>query len=452
MKKSNVAFISLLLVSFIITAVPVMFADKYVIAGICGFVGLTSLLLAERFADSLKKALLVIPVFMASNYIRYMFCFGFTPNSFLGTFILVLINSVITSLAFIADYLLVTKKNSYAGLIAFPALVTGSLMLVTALHLGDEANHAVISQLIPVIAANMSWLGVFGLTFVTMLIASVATYIVIAQENKRRLISAAVSVILIAGLLIPGAVIISNVKEADTSLRVAVVTHAYETIDDSAVEKPKSNDLTALENALKDARDGNAELLVLNEESFIIMPDEAEQKLDRIRSVIAEYGIPVLLPMRVVNDPDDPYINKVVFFDENGNTEYEYVKTSLVPFIEKGHAVQGDGKLSSFTHSFNGKEIRICSIICFDINNPYLLSNVPKDTELLIVPAWDWNNVNLEQIRTFAKSYKLNATILKHTFDGFTYVSGPKGFCGDILDFRNKTETVEFVTVPIWKK
>lgn len=453
MKNEKTVFGLLVVSAVVMIVLPLLFIENYIAEGICSYLGLFLILTAERKSPSYKGVWLTAAVLCLSTAVRYIFVFGYQPIAILGSVIIIFLTTVIIAACLFLDYYLTEKKHYCLAAVVFPLVYAVNLLLSVVLNTADINNPAVVVQLIPVISQNLVWMGEFGLTFLAVLFVSLLSQAVLSEDGKVRRGDVIVSLCIVVGLIVPGFILNIQKREPDEFLRVAVAVCEESDFSDYSVDLlTKEERLEMFRKALEEAGDNNAELLVLNEEYYTVHAEDEAWTMENIRSSIAEFGIPVLMAILLVTDESAPDVNYVVFYDENGNDLFTYTKHTLVPFIEKGIVVKGDDELTSFTYSFNGKDITLSSVICMDINNSPLLSTLPKETELLIIPSWDWDMVNQEQIRTFPRSIELNTTILKGTYDGFTYVSGPWGLYGDVIDFRGRYQTVEFIDVPVWKK
>lgn len=450
-KKTGLYRVVVILAGVLIAA-PVFFLRAYFLVALCNFLGIILILMAERRASSYKQVWVSVAVFFAAVVVRFLLVFGVDFLSMLVGVAYILLTTLLLGPALFLDYFLVVKKQYKLGVVAFPVIFTANLAACVALHFGNVNNFVAFAQILPIFNLNLRWAGEFGLTFITMLVISMALKGSISENKKERVIVYAVSAGIIAALCVCGIVLKTQTREPDFSIRVAVATCEKRPTIEDPEKLPKEERLSMFRDALEQAGENNADMLILNEEYYILYSEDMEWSLEQIEKTVAEYGIPVWLSIWKYNEGDDLDVNYVCFYDENGQVLYTYTKHTLVPYIEQGEVKEGKTAPTSFRYSFRGKEVTISAVICMDINNSLFLKKVPEETELLIVPSWDWDMVNSEQRRTYARSIQLNTTILKHSLQGYSYASGPWGIYGEVLDFRDQYQKVEIMDVPIWKK
>ena len=92
--------------------------------------------------------------------------------------------------------------------------------------------------------------------------------------------------------------------------------------------------------------------------------------------------------------------------------------------------VVGDGNVPNLNVTLpSGNKIKLATVICMDSNFTWFIrSKVDNDTELLIVPTWDWKPIDkFHNNWTLYRSIENGFTIVRSTYDGYSAVFGPYG-------------------------
>jgi len=444
-KSIKVAIVGLL--SFLIA---LLFLEKEIIAGIMSLLAMLLYIIAFRLTQN-KKQFIIVTILMALGYtIRFFTLFD---NSYIlkaAIFICLVIYSFFLSLAFVIEKKL---KSSFIYPFIYPTYYTLLIIVVVLLMIGNIHNFTIYFMCLPYISLNLSLFGEYGMTFiVSLLLSLLAEFFLIDKKKKIRYISSII--IIVFAMLISGYFLSTKISdEPDFYLKVALATCEEQDFLGNRVKECSEDEYRKIFlNAVKKASEGNADLLVTNEEFCNFDLEMKERLLKEYALFAKEYRMPMLVCSDTFVSDNEKRINDAIFIDENGEIITIYIKNYLVPFIESGYYENGDGYPGYFTHIFNNHKVNVSLAICFDIDSSFLINKMNEDTQLLIVPSWNWNSCNIEQKRTHIRSIEQNITILNHTFEGFSYVSGPNGLIGDYIDNRNQYETVEFIDVPIWDK
>lgn len=433
-------------------AVAMLFLEEETFSGICSALALLMFLSAERVTESKRQFLVVISAFCIGHFLRFMSIFGGYAEYYLLLFVIMLVYTAAVGVGFVIDYYLVTMKKTGIGLLAFPVYFTLLIDGLTRINVGNVVSIIKYIPCIPIISQSNAVLGEAGMTAVTAALMSLISYAVIGQTRRSRIICAVIPAVTVCAMLIFGTARLNNAKAPDFTLRIAAATGLKDNfINDDETGDLREHYLNMLENALKKASDEKAELLVTNEEYFFVDYGDEERDLSAISELVKKYQVPLLLGIEYGAPDDELMTNEVILFDSSAKVTASYRKHSLIPGLEMPYYREGDTDPGTVHCSFDGKDVNIALVICFDINNTSFMRTVPDDTELIIAPSWDWNTANLEQRSTFVKSIQLNTTVLKDTTDGFTYVSGPYGLVGEMYDNRGVFETVRIIDVPVWK-
>ena len=436
-------------------AMPVLFLERTVAAGILCTLGFMLLLCGGGCAGT-KSDVIANAVFMWAGY-TLRFC-GLFGEEFIYTLYCALIfvpYCVLMAMSLWLERLLRRAEHpifSILSILVMPTVYALISYVLAVLNIGYITNLMGYAMCIPVIGVNLSWFGEYGLTFILMLIFLCFSSIPSESKKRTRLVYGAVGGLLSAFLLMNGAALQNRYKEPDYTLRVALATsQEMDFIGENGVFYTEDQQIALFTEAVKEASESGASLLMLNEEYFLWNEENAPELLEDISGIVLQYRMPTLIGVDITTQ-EGPDINEAVYFDENGEILYTYVKNNLVPFIEVGSYEDGVEEPALLSVTLDGHSVELAYIICYDINDDMYLRKIPASVELLLVPSWDWDTENIEQTRTAARSASLGVTLIKHSFDGFSTVSCPNGKVTEQIDLRGCYETVTTVSVPIWER
>ena len=434
-------------------SVPVLFLDHEILSGARCILGLLFFIIAERDAEDSRGIWLTVLTLWLAQSIRFSQVLGTDIRAFSLSLLCSLPFTAIIACGITLDRLFIRNNHPVAALFMVPVFYTAAVLVFALVKLGNIANLTTYVMCIPHLSGNLNWLGEYGMTFAVMLILSFIAAIVTTDIDRLRKISAAAAVALIGLLFIIGTLYNSGEIEPDFTLNIAI--GLCEKTDFSDCSESKSSRISKPEvfgNIVKSAAESGADLLVLNEKFYYVEDGDEDSAMGIVSETVKEYGIPALICFDIAGEDGEKRTNKVVFFDSEGNALETYIKRNPVPFIESGKYTTGKGKPGTLTYDFNGHEVNISFALGFDINNTVYMGKVPKDTELLIIPSLGWDKCSIEQRRTFIRSVEHNTTLLKHSYEGFTYVSTPFGVYGEMSDNRGAYESLRITEVPIWEK
>lgn len=210
----------------------------------------------------------------------------------------------------------------------------------------------------------------------------------------------------------------------------------------------------SFDRAAETAAEGGANVLIFNEETYAILDTEEDPLLAHISAKAAELHLHVLVGLDISDSDgsdDHQAINKVVWIDDHGQILGEYVKRQIIPVLEDGY-VRGDGKIPSFKIRIGDEEVTTSFAICYDSNFPLYFRQIPRDTQLLFLPSWDWKGVTPIHYRLCGSiAVENRVTLLKPTYDGYSVALDPYGRTVKLTS-TDKTgfESVQFVSLPIY--
>ena len=161
------------------------------------------------------------------------------------------------------------------------------------------------------------------------------------------------------------------------------------------------------------------------------MNTDLDKLLSEAKKQAKAKNIFVILPVEIEYEDENTLSENCLYIiDNHGKELYKYTKTKLVPLFETDEYVVGDGNVPNLNVTLpSGNKIKLATVICMDSNFTWFIrSKVDNDTELLIVPTWDWKPIDkFHNNWTLYRSIENGFTIVRSTYDGYSAVFGPYG-------------------------
>ena len=208
-----------------------------------------------------------------------------------------------------------------------------------------------------------------------------------------------------------------------------------------------------LERTVKEAAEHGAKLTAYAEEAFMLFtPEEEEKFLEKAKEEARENHMFLLIGLDSLNE-DWRGVNKAVMIDDEGNILSEYTKTHLIPFIETGIYVKGDGNIPSEHVVIDGHDLVISYTICFDATYATFLLTTDPETNLFNNPSWDWKEiVDLNYRLQGLSAVQAGVVLFKPTVDGWSIVTDPYGRVSYKEEYIGREyDQVHYVDVPYGK-
>jgi apolipoprotein N-acyltransferase len=174
-----------------------------------------------------------------------------------------------------------------------------------------------------------------------------------------------------------------------------------------------------------------AKLIVWSEAALSTPPDFEQEILDRCSEFAKSHSTNLAMTLGVIRPDSDPgkFIeNKIVFLNEEGSIEGEYMKFNTVPGEP---SLNGNGLVPSFDTKLAG---RISPIVCFDADFPSFVSQVGQgkiDTatpQTIVISANDWAEVWEQHMQMSAfRAIENGMWVVRSTSRGTSAVISPLG-------------------------
>jgi len=343
-------------------------------------------------------------------------------------------------------YLIWAKfRNKKGSALLFPAvMVVMEWIQYTLTPLGSwsaaaytQTDNIVLLQLVSIF--GMAGPG-FVIYYVNVMLAKI---IVDPKDISRKILP--VSVILIV-ILIFGSLRIDIYKSAgrDEIKGAAVGTDSEVSgLPLPSPEVRKSNQATLIERTEKSAAAG-AKLVVWNEASTAILPDEEMEWNKKLSAVAGEHHI-TLVAAYVVPVSESPFRfeNKYKMYRPDGSLGYTYNKHEPVPGepAEKGREI---------IETINIDEIELGGVICYDYDFPYLAKAFGRnDADIVAVPSSDWRGIDPIHTKMAAlRSIEQGHSVLRSTRFGLSAAINPIGEFTAQMDSFDANDRVMITNLP----
>lgn len=422
-----------------------------VAAAFAAFLSPLCFLYAVRHASNKVQLFIAGAVFaFALTVMNLGYCYSFWLDC--GVF---LPSGAFIFAAFLIDRFHRPKERRFVTTLVFPLMWLTLFGLSQLIYLGFQFRLDAYATGFRALTGSAALIGSAGVLFLLLWTDSVAVYLIETKKSCSRVGVACFAVIL-AGLTAFGAVRNAREPAAEKSVRVAYTTGPYvgDYINFAELDYDVYADYAARKVA--EAAESGAELVMFNEEAFLIPADRSDDFCMLLGGLAREYGIHILSGEEVRNTaiPNGKTVNRIRWFDRDGKLLFSYTKHSLVPVVESLSCAEGARELPALTVPFRAGDVKVAAFICYDSNFSAYVATIPPDTQLLLAPSWDWDSVtdyHGEVARLLA--IENGVTLIKDTYDGASFVFSPTGKALAVTSTgRDGFETVHTVDVPVWER
>lgn len=396
-----------------------------------------------------KRQLLLTGVcFWVGSVIRV---FGFS-----GSFAIDVIVMTVYSILFFGGLILyryIAKKwNNLLATLIVPALWIALFLIFSAIRIPSILRFDILLFDCKLIVQSLSYISVIGLNVVIVLVSAI-----IAQGvANRRFINVVIALVLIAGMAVSGGIQILKQPELLDTVKIGYSTGAYtgDFINYKAI--PYEECVASFNKVFDDAVKQKVDMLAFCEDTYEIQDIKEKEFTEIICDSAKENNIYIVIGFDVKdtdNSEGGKAKNKIVLVGNDGKVICEYSKYNVIPILEADYA-PGNGVIPTPVIDINGTPIKAAIAICYDSNFPYYIKQISDDTQLLILPSWDWDGVTYMHSRICGNiAIENRVSLLKPTYDGYTIAVDPYG---KVLDFKSTKDTgyenVQVIEIPIYKK
>lgn len=362
-------------------------------------------------------------------------------------FIIAAAYGLIYWLPFVVDRLAAARITGFAGTLVLPLswyLTEILIQLLTPYGSWSSAGYAQMGHgLLTPLAA---WVGVAGIAFVTVWIASVASWMVMTTTPARRrnVASAVWAGALVAAMLLARASLVTDATGAGTVLVAAITPSNEATLRVSrAVNEARdsgefSDDvlerLDRVTSELNDellqrsraAAQQGAGLIVWSETAGRVLGSQEDGLVARAQALARDEDVYLFIGLGVLHPGTQPPLeNKVVAIEPSGNVAWQYQKArpivgSEAPFLPPGH-----DDLATLDAPFG----RIGLVICHDLDFPDFVAQAGREkVQLMLVPSADWPVIaDLHARMGIMRAVENGFWLLRPVHDGLSVIASPEG-------------------------
>ena len=409
----------------------------------------------SRQAKSKDGFLLLLAVIVLGQMIKW---FNVLATGSIIDFLFVLVWSISWLLPFVADKLLAEKFNgSFMRSIVFPSVFTAMEIIRAFTPTGTFAATAYSQGSFRILTQIVSVIGSYGLSFLIFWFASVIVGIT-EKKGAWILLTGAYAVIMACVLCFGGMRLSAAANKPDRSVKVAsIINQFHGSLDtggftDLTYEETESHFVSEANRAAE----GKAEIACWGEEAWKIKDADEPRLLETAKRLASENNMILVIGYETSDTDESEHglsVDKLAIVLPDG-TVTEYIKSHLVPVVETSEYVTGPGVIPTLVTE---KGI-ISAIICFDDCYPgfvrgagAITSRQFKDTEILLIPSWDWSAVkNAHSDLTGFRAIENGESVVKVTYDGISTATDHLGRVIKRFDSKDTGfDTVHFADVPV---
>ena len=351
------------------------------------------------FARNTKKATGMV-ISCASMIILSVFrwygCAGGTALENIGAGLAL---GLIPCIPLVIDYFFYPRVEGYKATLIYPltfAVVEFIMQLTPSATVGPiSATQTGNDPLIQL----ASVFGSYGISVFVVWFASTLMY---AIENYKEMHKGAVKAVFIylAVFLLVfsfGGIRLAFSDFTAPNIKVALTTGPYigDFLSDDFTSLTLEENIASVNQSAQTAASGKADILLYCEEAFTIPDRDEAAMVDAAAKAAKDNNIFVLIAFEVEdedNSQNGMTDNDEYLLNNHGEVVWKYNKSHLTNFVEPGYVTEGDGIIPNETVTLpNGATVKLASVICMDSDFPtYVRDGLDNDTELFLVPTWDW--------------------------------------------------------------
>lgn len=435
---------------FICYLLPRLFQGTPWLLFVCLLLRLPSFLWAVFSLKKRKGILLGFPVFFVAQLLQYADVLGKSTEALLFAAAGTLLFSLLRYASFVLNRIMVRKTGSLFAVFIFPVFATLVEFLINKSGIGNFLNPVTAVYDIPVLLQGVHVIGEAGMTFLLFMFYAFL-FAAVALPGKKRIVSLCIAVLTAAAPIAYGVNRLTAETETLGTIKAAMAyTYKIDFFggDDGSLRSAETQ-MTALKDEMRQAVIDGADIFLCHEEYLCVSEEDWDVCKQQAAAICRELSLPLMLTADI-KIKDSKGQNRAAIIDGNGDLLLDVEKTSLVPLIESTNYIEGTGRLITIPLRIGDRVYQTSVAICFDANDYFLCKSLAQDTELLFVPAWEWDNVNLVQVRNIcARAVEAGLTMVKPTYDGFSTVIDPLGRIISQTDTRGLYESVTYAEFPV---
>jgi len=393
-------------------------------------------------------------------------------------FVIVLLLTLLTILPYLADRLITPRLHGYLSTLVFPVAFTAVEYVISFGPNGSFYSIAYTQYGLLPLMQLAAVTGIWGITFLIAWFAAVVNW---AWEQKfawpvvRGGVGAFIAIL--AVVLLGGAARLALFPApAAPQVRVAALSASQAAVTAFNQQLPSAtlNSLVAGKASRADRAVARTAFAALDDDllartrqearagaKIVVWPEasptsgqalqEDEQALIQQAGALAyqegiylDMGLAVMLP----GGGKGPYIkDEAVLLDPTGKLVWTYEKSHLVPFVEQGQVIQGDGRLPLATTPYG----RLANAICYDLDYPGMIRQAGQGrADLLLGLADDWQAIDpIHAQKAALRAIEEGFSLVREANQGLTVAVDYQGHVLGASDYFPAHEQVTLADVPM---
>ncbi|GEM_PF-4097320 len=424
-KKQTILRYCSLTVGVVCAVLLKIFDKSSIVSMLLVIAELTAFVWNIRHVQTKRQYLVLAIVFVVAYTIR---AFGFTKTAI--DYLIGLLSGIIMLAVLSVELIFKKHKAHPLYCLAFPIAFYAFMLVADYLKINIAFRLDSYFSSITVMMQIAALLGTYFIDFLIVLTASAVAFVIDNGFAKKAILVTAVYVFIISAVFTFGTVRLGK-KAAETkkdTLIVACTTGPYygDFLEAMDAECTFEQMIESLDKTVSAAVSDDADIIMFSEEAFYLKDYQEDELLDYASELARKNKIHIVLPYEVEdtdNSQNGKSVNQLCWIDDKGEIIYEYVKHSLIPFLEDFLYVKGTQAANSFNIDVDGREIKVAAVICYDVDFDLYMQKAARDIDVLFVPCWDWQVIANQQLNIARlEAVSLNTTVVRSTYDGWSAV------------------------------
>ena len=356
--------------------------------------------------------------------------------------------------AFLIDGLATRKYKRFVLTLVFPVLYT--YLAYLAARFSINAGLRLDIYMLPFLAPFqlVAVIGSYGFTFLVAWFCSCIIFLLMSEKKNIKAVSLVCPAALTIIACIFGAIRLGTTKNPDFTFKAAYANGPYRgEFQDEDYEVEYEEMIKYLYDTVTEAKNEGAKFIAYSEEAFGLEASSYDNMITYARSLARENQIDILLGTeKWFDNTDELSENAILWINSDGEIVMTALKSNLIPNLETKDYKAGKQEVSYVDLIVDGKNVRISMAVCFDGDFSIYTSKMDPETDLFVLPSWDWDVVRMKHY--LSVSYipvQSHVTLFKPTYDGFTFVEDPYGR----MVYEEKSEEylnhqMHIVTIPVY--
>ena len=366
--------------------------------------------------------------------------------------------TVVSSLIYLADRLLVPRLPGFVATLVFPLAYTAVEFINTATNPVGSFGMTAYTQYDNLALLQLaSVTGMWGIVFLMTWLASIVNW---AWERGfdwlqiRRGITAYATILLL--VLCFGQARLWFAPMTTATVRIAGITAVDFRAHQDEMMQALNEDWSAFRQMMAERYDryfaatireaaAGAQIVVWPEFSVPVAAEDEAALIARGQEVARSEGIYLTLPMGVQYQDEQPYEQKMLLIDPSGEVVLEHYKYGGSGM--EGNRVDGDGILRTAATSFGA----LSGVICWDTDFPGTVIQAGRNgTDILLSPSLEFREIDpIHAHMAIMRGIENGVSMVRVADNGLSVIADPYGRVLATMDHFATSERVIVAQVPI---